>query len=136
MFEGKWRPIERSGISASPVGFECVLIMTRPIPTTDRPPEPVRNVGDAELWKCLDCSAGLDCRGACPKCGRACSEVGGIVSAIGALTGRNRVAGAFYDGPGWARFRPWERLFLRLQGGEARARRQVLRHLDAPPFAR
>lgn len=45
------------------------------------------------------------------------------------LRGRNRVAEAFYDGPGWQRFRRWERLFLKLQGGEGRARRQVLRHL-------
>ena len=53
-----------------------------------------------------------------------------------ALKGRNRVAEAFYDGPGWARFRVWERLFLKVQGGEARARRQILRHIAAPLTAR
>ncbi len=56
--------------------------------------------------------------------------VDGIWDRIGPLEGRNRVASAFYDGPGWARFRPWERLFLGLQGGARRARRQILRHLD------
>ena len=54
--------------------------------------------------------------------------------------GTNRIAAAFYDGPTWARFRPWERLFLWFQGpGPARARRQVLRHLAraaASPGAR
>jgi SAM-dependent methyltransferase len=53
----------------------------------------------------------------------------GILDAIGPLIGRNRIAAAFYDGPGWRRFRPWERLFLTIQGGQARARRQILRHL-------
>jgi SAM-dependent methyltransferase len=90
----------------------------------------------AELLRCLDCSAALSSLDRCPACGRAYPESGGIVSAIGPLSGRNRVACAFYDGPGWARFRPWERFFLRVQGGEARARRQILRHLPSLPSAR
>src|SRR5215212_9939877 len=56
-------------------------------------------------------------------------ERDGIVEAIGPLTGRNRVAAAFYDGPGWRRFRPWEHAFLALQGGQERARRPILNHL-------
>ena len=59
----------------------------------------------------------------------------GIRDAIGPLSGTNRVAAAFYDGPGWARFRPWERLFLRIQGGD-KARRQILRHLPRTAEAR
>lgn len=51
------------------------------------------------------------------------------------LRGRNRVAESFYNGPGWARFRFWERLFLKVQGGEARARRQILDHLNMPSYA-
>ncbi len=51
------------------------------------------------------------------------------------LRGRNRIAESFYNGPGWARFRRWERLFLKIQGGEARARRQILRHLPTQPMA-
>ncbi len=61
---------------------------------------------------------------------------GGIVEAIGRLDARNRAAAAFYDGPGWRRFRPWERLFLALHGGERRARREVLRHLPTVVNAR
>jgi SAM-dependent methyltransferase len=61
---------------------------------------------------------------------------GGIVEAIGPLAGRNRVAAAFYDGPGWRRFRPWEHAFLALQGGQARARRPILKNLPATGSAR
>ena len=57
-------------------------------------------------------------------------DADGIYRRIGPLSGRNRVAAAFYDGPGWRRFRPFERGFLALQGGARRARRQILRHLD------
>jgi SAM-dependent methyltransferase len=57
------------------------------------------------------------------------SERGGIIDAIGTLSGRNRVAAAFYGGPGWIRFRPWERGFLALQGGQGAARRPILRHI-------
>ena len=63
-------------------------------------------------------------------------ERDGIVDAIGTLSGRNRIAAAFYDGPGWRRFRPWETLFLALQGGQKRARRQILRHLPESNSAR
>ncbi len=59
----------------------------------------------------------------------------GIHDAIGPLEGTNRIAAAFYDGPGWARFRSWERLFLTLVGG-ARARLEILRHLPQRGGAR
>jgi SAM-dependent methyltransferase len=56
---------------------------------------------------------------------------------MGPLRGTNRIAAAFYDGPSWPRFRPWEQLFLWFQGpGPARARRQVLQHLPRQPRAR
>ena len=58
-------------------------------------------------------------------------ERDGIVEAIGTLSGRNRVAAAFYDGPGWRRFRPWEHAFLWMQGGQLKARRPILDHLPA-----
>jgi SAM-dependent methyltransferase len=60
----------------------------------------------------------------------------GIRDAIGPLIGRNRIAAAFYDGPGWVRMRPWERLFLTFQGGQTRARRAILRHLPRHASAR
>ncbi len=101
-------------------------------------PEPERAPRVAEMASCLRCGAVLGGRSACADCGRPYPEAGGIFAAMGTLTGRNRIAAAFYDGPGWRRFRPWERLFLRLMGGggRGRARRQVLRHVAAPPFAR
>jgi SAM-dependent methyltransferase len=87
------------------------------------------------LWRCIGCGAGLEGGGSrsCPACGRPYPEVEGIVHAIGPLSGTNRVAAGFYDGPLWPRFRPWEQLFLWCNGpGPARARRQVLRHLPLP----
>jgi SAM-dependent methyltransferase len=87
--------------------------------------------------RCLGCARSLDVGEMCPGCGRSYPEEDGIIRAIGELTGTNRIAAAFYDGPAWARFRPWERLFLRFQGpGQARARRQVLRHLPRIAGAR
>ena len=64
------------------------------------------------------------------------SEIGGIFEAIGTLEGRNKVAAAFYDGPGWRRFKLWEGLFLALQGGQRRARMQILGHLPEVRHAR
>jgi SAM-dependent methyltransferase len=98
-------------------------------------PSPTRETA-ALLARCLDCSAGLEGRSSCPRCGRAYPEAGGIIEAIGPLSGTNRIAAAFYDGPGWARFRPWERLFLRFQGGQRGARRQILRFLPRRDRAR
>jgi SAM-dependent methyltransferase len=63
--------------------------------------------------------------------------VNGILQAIGPLSGRNRIAAAFYDGPNWRRFKFWENVFLWFQGpGVSRARRQVLRHLPVTSTAR
>ena len=87
----------------------------------------------ADLARCLDCAGPLDGRGGCLGCGRPHPIESGILHAIGPLTGTNRIAADFYDGPGWTRFRPYEQLFLWSQGnlrGRRGARRQVLRHLD------
>lgn len=85
----------------------------------------------ADLAVCLDCRAPLSGRESCPDCGRPHPIREGILEAIGPLEGRNRINAAFYDGPGWVRFRKWERLFLTLQGGARRARMQILRHVLA-----
>lgn len=45
------------------------------------------------------------------------------------LTGNNRIAEAFYNGPRFQRFRFWENLFLFFAGGLEGARRQILQHL-------
>jgi SAM-dependent methyltransferase len=88
-------------------------------------------------WRCIACGGGIAGGGPCAQCGRAFPVEGGIVHAIGPLWGTNRIAAAFYDGPCWPRFQPWEQLFLWFQGpGPVRARRQVLRHLPAIDSAR
>ncbi len=104
--------------------------MNAAVTTADRPP-PI-----ADLARCLACASALGGSGACPGCGRRQATEGGILAAVGPLSGNNRVAAGFYDGPGWARFRPWERLFLRLVGGRVRARGEILRHLPDRPEGR
>lgn len=90
-----------------------------------------------ELACCLACGRRLEGREACGGCGRLHPEVDGILHAIEPLTGTNRVAAAFYDGPNWRRFRAWEQVFLWFQGpGIGAARRQVLKHLPAVERAR
>jgi SAM-dependent methyltransferase len=79
----------------------------------------------------VSCSARLQGEPACPGCRRTHAVRNGILEAIEPLAGRNRIVAAFYDGPGWQRFRPWEQGFLVLQGGIRRARMQILRHLVA-----
>ncbi len=89
----------------------------------------------ADLACCLDCRTPLHGAGACPACWRPHPEDDGVLEAIGPLEGRNHIVAAFYDGPGWIRFRKWERLFLTMQGGARRARMSILRHvlaLDRP----
>jgi SAM-dependent methyltransferase len=88
------------------------------------------------LARCLDCAAGLRGYDRCPECGREYPEVEGILHAIGPLTGRNRIAAAFYDSAAWGRFRPWERLFLFFQVSKGGGRRQILRHLPNRDRAR
>ena len=85
----------------------------------------------AELARCISCTARLGGEPRCPRCARDYQASGGILEAIGPLTGRNRVVADFYDGPGWVKFRPWEQAFLVLQGGLRRARMEILQHLDA-----
>src|SRR4051812_37224285 len=85
----------------------------------------------AALSRCLDRLDELNGSDRCPACGRAFPTTDGILEAIGPLEGRNRIVAAFYDGPGWIRFRKWERLFLTLQGGARRARMSILGHVLA-----
>jgi SAM-dependent methyltransferase len=80
--------------------------------------------------RCVKCGSRLDNMNVCQDCGHEYISTSGILHAIGALTGTNKIAAAFYDGPTWRKFRFWEEVFLWCQGpGVAAARRQVLRHL-------
>lgn len=81
---------------------------------------------DVEL-RCIDC--GTPCGGACPGCGRAYPVHDGLLRACGELTGKNRIAAEFYNSDRWQRFRPWEQLFLKFNGGVPGARKQALRHV-------
>lgn len=82
-----------------------------------------------DLARCPACGQGLHGRRDCSECASPVVVEDGILEAIGELSGNNAVAAAFYDGPGWTRFRPWEHRFLRLVGGREKARREILRHL-------
>ena len=89
-------------------------------------------------WRCIACGLGLEWDGSAARAaaGRIPRSTASCTRSV-RLRGTNRIAAAFYDGPSWPRFRPWEQLFLWFQGpGPARARRQVLRHLPAPASAR
>jgi SAM-dependent methyltransferase len=92
---------------------------------------PTSNSSIRELARCLSCATPLSGEPACPQCRRAYPLRDGIMEAIGPLSGRNRIVAAFYDGPGWVKFKPWEDRFLMLQGGARRARTEILRHFTA-----
>lgn len=87
-----------------------------------------------DLAICLECRRPLSGSPACLGCGAVAQTRGGVLHAIGPLEGRNAVAAAFYAGPGWTRFRPWEHAFLWTQGGPNRGRRQILRHLPKSTY--
>jgi SAM-dependent methyltransferase len=103
--------------------------------TTAMNSSPVASSSDAppvlELARCLSCGARLRGESGCRSCGRDHAIRDGILDVIRPLNGRNRIAAAFYNGPGWVRFRRWEQGFLMLQGGVRRARMEILRHLFA-----
>jgi SAM-dependent methyltransferase len=82
-----------------------------------------------DLVCCLACRTPLQDGQICPDCGRAYPVRDGILEAIGKLSGRNRIAATFFDGPGWIRFRPWEQGFLIMLGGVRKARMEILRHV-------
>lgn len=86
----------------------------------------------SELARCIACGAPLRGSARCSRCGRGFPTRDGVLEACDPPRGRNRVVAAFYDGPGWARFHKWERLFLISQGGARRARMSILRHLALP----
>jgi ubiquinone/menaquinone biosynthesis C-methylase UbiE len=101
----------------------------RRFPTEQRP------AGVDAALRCLRCHAGLDAApGSCRVCGRAYPVEDGVWRACDELIGKNRVTAAFYDGPGFQRFRPYEFLWLRWFGGMVGARKQILRHVQVPQF--
>jgi ubiquinone/menaquinone biosynthesis C-methylase UbiE len=88
---------------------------------------------DLDLLRCPKCAAGLIPAAAdslwCAGCGSAHPIRDGILVVKGESDDNNRVAQEFYDSPLWPRFRFWEKFTWWCNGGEKRARNQVLRHL-------
>lgn len=103
---------------------------------------------DCDLLQCPDCGGQLRGAGfqpaegswqakslphgadlACQVCRRVFPFRDGILDMLPPLEGNNRVAAEFYNGPLWPRFRFWEWFTFLCNGGERRARRQVLRYL-------
>lgn len=84
-----------------------------------------------DLARCLSCGGLLRGDERCLECGRLYLCRGGIMEAIGPLSGRNQIVADFYDGPGWVKFRRWEQAFLIAQGGVRKARMEILRHVIA-----
>jgi SAM-dependent methyltransferase len=102
----------------------------------DRTPPVGFRETSADLARCIGCACALKGGSSCPACGRSYPEEGGILAAINPLTGRNRIAGAFYDGPRWPEFKRWERVFLAFQRAQGGARRQIIRHMPRLAQAR
>ena len=70
---------------------------------------------------------------ACPAAARPIPIRDGILVVKEQTDDNNRVAQEFYDSPLWPKFRFWERFTWFCNGGERRARNQVLRHLPQQP---
>ena len=88
------------------------------------------NAAAAFSLRCVDCGTSLAEVGVvCDVCSRAYPVRYGLLLAQGELTGKNRIAAAFYNSDRWQSFRPWEQLFLKTLGGLPGARMQILRHL-------
>lgn len=85
-----------------------------------------------EIFRCPSCEGelssfdgGLSCLG----CGTPYPVLDDILIVKALSDENNRVAQDFYDGPLWPKFRFWERFTWFCNGGEKRARNQVLKHL-------
>lgn len=88
--------------------------------------------GECELLQCVACSGRLEPANddlACTNCGRSYPIRRGYLDTLQPLAGNNKVAADFYNGPLWPRFRFWEWFTFLCNGGETRARKQVLKHL-------
>jgi ubiquinone/menaquinone biosynthesis C-methylase UbiE len=90
------------------------------------------------IWCCPKCRAGLRHDASrhvmdCPECLLLFPIEDGILIVKDQTSDNNEVAQGFYDSPLWPKFRFWERLTWITNGGERRARNQVLKHLPTAP---
>lgn len=65
----------------------------------------------------------------CGGCGKSYPIREGVLIVKDRIESNNQVAQEFYDSPLWPKFRFWERFTWICNGGEKRARNQVLKHL-------
>jgi ubiquinone/menaquinone biosynthesis C-methylase UbiE len=93
---------------------------------------------DCDTWCCLKCQGSLhyDPSGpalVCSGCATRLPIENDILIVKDQTTENNQVAQAFYDSPLWPKFRFWEWFTWVCNGGERRARNQVLQHLPSTP---
>ncbi len=94
---------------------------------------------ELDLLRCPRCAGGLVTAPsglACAGCDAMFPIRDGILVVKEQSDDNNRVAQEFYDSPLWPKFRFWEKLTWMCNGGERRARNQVLRHLPEQPGLR
>lgn len=91
---------------------------------------------DCELLQCPDCGGRIEPSAAngqeglaCLSCQRTFAIRDGLLDMLKPLEGNNKIAADFYNGPLWPRFRIWEWLTFLVNGGERRARRQIMKYL-------
>ena len=88
------------------------------------------------VLRCPRCAGGLvpaPSRLTCAGCDATFPIRDGILVVKEQTDDNNRVAQEFYDSPLWPKFRFWEKVTWLCNGGERRARNQVLRHLPRQP---
>ena len=94
---------------------------------------------DLASLRCPSCTGSLDESPpalTCTACGASYPLRDGILVIKEQTDDNNRVAQEFYDSPLWPKFRFWEKFTWFCNGGERRARNQVLRHLPQQPGLR
>jgi ubiquinone/menaquinone biosynthesis C-methylase UbiE len=94
---------------------------------------------DLESLRCPLCKGSLGDAAvalACSGCGESYPVRDGILVIKAQSHDNNGVAQEFYDSPLWPKFRFWEKFTWFCNGGERRARAQVLKHLPEQPGLR
>jgi ubiquinone/menaquinone biosynthesis C-methylase UbiE len=89
-----------------------------------------------DLLRCPSCTASLvpASQGlGCAACDSRFPIKEGILVVKDQAGANNRVAQEFYDSPRWPKFRFWEKVTWFCNGGERKARSQVLKHLPRQP---
>jgi SAM-dependent methyltransferase len=87
---------------------------------------------DLSILQCVDCGNDLEPADealTCPICSRTYAVRDDILDVHSPYQGNNKAAADWYNSRLWPAFRFWEKFGFLLNGGDGRARRQILRHL-------